>query len=297
MADSIRTFVLESGEVLPLLMMFCFSFFGIMTSNIGMILIVCISLLIVPAISFMGSATGSAFSNGNIFYKALFFLTPFIVFLPIFGYTYNDLKDEDNKGKRGGIATAASFVPALLTAIIAMFAPNVSQLQVLNPFRWFSTTISPQTVSTHCSLLPGATSGTTPSTWMILFSFLYGIFVHNAVSLYTFPAPTFSTKPSPELQASVDQKVDARKRIAITSIVITTVFLLLGLWYRTRVLSCDSWIDLPTYAFIALVGSSIYSFLVNQCGVRPVDLFGLVSNYLPPEASSRPVVCSVPSTS
>lgn len=295
-ADTVRSFILESMEALPLLLMFLLFFFGIMTSNVGMLIIVLTSILYIPILSSMASRSqppSTLISLSTLSY----ILFPFLAFWPIsvFAQQNQTLDANDSaqdKSKKMGFSSIGVLVPSLLAILVPFLSKGtISQLGVFNPLRWFS---SPPSPPSQCSLLPGASSGTSPSTWIITMMFLYGILMNNAASLYSFPAPTFNSTISSDLQDKVNQKVDTRKKLAITSMAITSLLILLAIAYRTHVLNCDSWTDIPIYAVIAFLGASFYSFLVYTCGVRPVDLFGLITNYLPPEASSRPVVCSVP---
>lgn len=298
--DAIRSFLLDSFQVTPLLLVFAMFFLGVLTSNIGMLMSAVGAILIAPSLHIISTRFddfGNYFKN-NISYGIpsliLYGIVTVLLAAPIQALAKKDETDPESKKSYGAYSlTAILFVGGLLYSSYAKKPPG----QILNPLRWFSTETTGITGADAraCALLPpypGQTVYTFPSLWTILYSFLFGLLVSNAIELYRLPAPTLSTVPSQQLKDSLDKQEKTRKQIAIGSISVLSLATLGILYYRISKVGCDSFKDIPLFAWSAAFGAGWYAILTRDCGIRATDLFGIVSSYVPPSALNKPIVCT-----
>lgn len=132
-------------------------------------------------------------------------------------------------------------------------------------------------------------SGAVPSYWIMQVSFFIGYCISNAVDSLLTPAA----------EGSSDVNHEKRNTHAIIVIVTTVVFSLLVLGMRFYFMrSCEGihWggfvLTFIGAAGAAGIGYGMYE-LSRKCGARSSDLFGVLSQILPPSASSpHPIVCT-----
>lgn len=178
-------------------------------------------------------------------------------------------------------------------------------LQLFNA--WFFNMLAPNSIfwkrgsGDTCNMIPSgkqeslsyfdkaAPSGAVPSFWIMQVSFFIGYCISNAVDSLLTPAA----------QGSSDINHEKRNTHAILVIVTTVIFSVLVLGMRLYFMkSCEGihWggllISFIDSAGAAGIGYGMYNFS-RKCGARSSDLFGVLSQILPPSATSpHPVVCS-----
>jgi hypothetical protein len=131
--------------------------------------------------------------------------------------------------------------------------------------------------------------GAVPSFWIMEVAFFIGYCISNAVDSLLTPAA----------QGSSDINHEKRNTHAILVIVTTTIFSVLVLGMRLYFMkSCEGihWGGL-LISFIGATGAAGIGYgmydLSRKCGARSSDLFGVLSQILPPSATSpHPVVCT-----
>ena len=135
----------------------------------------------------------------------------------------------------------------------------------------------------------GELDGAVPSYWFMAIAYFIGYSISNAVDSLQTPAAVGSNEINHE----------KRNSHAIVVIVTTVLFAFLvlvsrfyfmsgceGVSYKGMILSVISAIG------AAAIGNGMYT-LSKQCGARSSDLFGILSQILPPSSTSqRPVVCT-----
>jgi hypothetical protein len=297
--DAVRTFLLDSFQVTPLLLVMAMFFLGVLTSNIGMLLSAVGAMLIAPTFHILSTQ----FSNPVASAKTAFATNPFLLILGGLFYLVGPallaapiqalaIKGEDNPDSTKSYGAFAVYA-ILILGYLAEKPPG----QMLNPLRWFSSQTTGLTGADarSCALLPphpGQTVYSFPSLWTLLYSFIFGLLLTNAVELYRLPPPSLSTVPSPALKDSLDKQETTRKQIALASIALLSLITIGVLYYRTSVVGCDSYLDIPLFAWAAAFGAGWYAILTKDCGIRATDLFGIVSSYVPPSALNKPIVCT-----
>ena len=147
---------------------------------------------------------------------------------------------------------------------------------VLNPFRTES-----DPPSKVCSVYPGFSNS-----WAIHIMFFFGYIFANVYALYTAPVPLVD----PSQKNEIETRVGNRKTIAATAAAIRLAALVLLLFFRFRMTECEK-TDSFTIAFVlpfsCFLGISFFNFVSNHCGVRPVDVLGIVQGMvtvMPPTA-------------
>jgi len=153
-----------------------------------------------------------------------------------------------------------------------------------------------------CDIIPSSTKttslefikdvnldGSVPSYWMSSIAFFIGYSISNAVdSLQT-----------PEIPGSNKANHEKRNTHAVTVIVTTLLFSICILLARfVYMSSCEGSgtggiaLSVLSAMIAAVIGYGMYD-LSKRCGARSSDLFGILSQILPPSATSpKPVVCT-----
>jgi len=205
-------------------------------------------------------ATGSL-AHLNIF-AGMAFIIPIITVIlqQVFGFIFSRLVPNSIFWKRGGGDTCD------------MISEKISEKN--HSLEYFDRT---------------APSGSVPSFWIMQVSFFIGYCISNAVDSLVTPAA----------QGSSDINHEKRNTHAILVIVTTSIFSVLVLGMRLYFMrSCEGihWggflLSFLGAAGAAGIGYGMYN-LSRKCGARSSDLFGVLSQILPPSATSpHPVVCS-----
>ena len=133
------------------------------------------------------------------------------------------------------------------------------------------------------------TGGAVPSYWLMQVSFFIGYCISNAVDSLLTPAA----------QGSSDVNHEKRNTHAVLVIVTTVLFSVLVLGMRFFFMrSCEGTsvgglvLSLLGATGAAGIGYGVYD-LSKKCGARSSDLFGVLSQILPPSSlSPHPIVCS-----
>lgn len=134
-----------------------------------------------------------------------------------------------------------------------------------------------------------APSGAVPSYWMMQVSFFIGYAISNAVDSLLTPAA----------QGSSNINQEKRNTHAVLVITTSVIFAVLVLGMRLFFMRSCEGIHMGGYilSFIGAVGAAGIGYgmydLSRKCGARSSDLFGVLSQILPPSATSpHPIVCS-----
>ena len=128
-----------------------------------------------------------------------------------------------------------------------------------------------------------------PSYWLMAIAYFIGYSISNAVDSLQTPAAAGSNEQSHE----------KRNSHAIVVIITTVIFAVLVLVSRLYFMNgCDGSgykgiiLSIISAVGAASIGNGMYT-VSKQCGARSSDLFGILSQLLPPSATSqRPVVCT-----
>jgi hypothetical protein len=133
------------------------------------------------------------------------------------------------------------------------------------------------------------TGGSVPSYWLMGVAFYIGYTISNAVDSLLTPAA----------QGSSDINHEKRNTHAVIVIVTTTIFSIMILGMRFYFMkSCEGSsngglvISSICALLASLVGYGMYN-ISKKCGARSSDLFGVLSQILPPSSlTPHPIVCS-----
>ena len=185
-------------------------------------------------------------------------------------------------GMSGDVGSGASIISHVLTSITGIVVVAGLGMKwlgsgaILNPFRTES-----DVPSKVCSVYPGFSNS-----WTIHIMFFFGYIFANVYALYNAPAPLVD----PSQKNEIATRVGNRKTIAATVAAISLAALLLLLFFRFRMTECEK-TDSFTIAFVlpfsCFLGASFFSFVSTRCGVRPVDVLGIVQGMvtvMPPTA-------------
>lgn len=295
--DAVRSFLLDSFHVTPLLLLFAMFFLGVLTSNIGMLLTGVGAAWMAPTLHTLATRFATpvtSFKDGSMpWYMYIFYVgAPFALLRPLI-----DFMRKLGAGGQLEYLNILSLFFIVGPVITEAAGFKIPPLQFLNPLRWGSMPATPLSGgdARMCSLLPPRPSDlvySSPSLWTTMYVFLFGLLMSNAVELYRLPNPTLATVPSANLKEALDKQEDTRKQIATGSIALLVLITCGILYYRMSVVGCDTWVDIPFFALVAVFGAAWYSLLTEQCGIRAADLFGIVSTYVPPSVLQKPIVCT-----
>jgi hypothetical protein len=153
-----------------------------------------------------------------------------------------------------------------------------------------------------CNIIPGSTKagsldflrktnidGSVPSYWMSSIAFFIGYSISNAVDSLKTPANPGSNEANYE----------KRNTHAVTVIITTIIFSLFILLARFIYMSgCEgTGLGGITLSVLSGIGAGLLGYgmydLSKRCGARSSDLFGILSQILPPSATSpKPIVCT-----
>lgn len=158
---------------------------------------------------------------------------------------------------------------------------------ILNP--WY--TPAPQGGAAACS----SDNYTNPSTWTLHITFFFGFIFANVYALYTADAPLVD--PSQKDANAV--RVGNRKTIAATVGGISIIAFVLLLVFRYTMTDCDTFsiVQIPLLALSTYLGYTFFSLVAAKCGVRPVDVLGIVQGMVtvkPPTACMADVSQATP---
>ena len=193
------------------------------------------------------------------------------------------------------IFTGMAFIIPIVTFLLQQLIGWASNLAAPNSIFW------KRGGGDTCNMIPSgkqesltyfdkaAPSGSVPSFWIMQVSFFIGYCISNAVDSLLTPAA----------QGSNYINQEKRNTHAVLVIITTAIFSVLVLGMRIHFMrSCEGihWggfvLTFLAASGAAGIGYGMYD-LSKRCGARSSDLFGVLSQILPPSATSpHPVVCS-----
>jgi len=193
------------------------------------------------------------------------------------------------------IFAGMAFIIPIVTVILQQFIAFVCNFFVANSIFW------KRGGGDTCNMIPSgkqetlpyfdkaAPGGAVPSFWIMQVSFFIGYCISNAVDSLLTPAA----------QGSSDINHEKRNTHAALVITTTVIFSVLILGMRLYFMhSCEGihWGGF-LLSFIGAAGAGGIGYgmydLSRKCGARSSDLFGVLSQILPPSATSpHPVVCT-----
>jgi len=134
-----------------------------------------------------------------------------------------------------------------------------------------------------------ALDGSVPSFWLTSMAFFIGFCISNAIDSLNTPMATGSNE------------INHEKRNAHATTVIITTFIFAFLIIVARfyfMVGCEGagtggiFLSILSAVGASLLGYTMY-FVSKRCGARSSDLFGILSQILPPSATNpKPVVCT-----
>lgn len=278
--ESIQSGTADSFLTLPFLLIGFAFFFGILTSNIGLILLFFAQILVVPLSSYV--------LNGKIDTIASFDTLKYILSFLFVGFVI--FSDSINANETDGL----SITKYVLTPL----------LFILHKYLQFKSEI--KTSSKQCAVIPGLKPDETvynfPSAWLSHVTFFISFVFSNALLVYNLPEPTLSLSTDQKLnekrQENLDERVTNRKAITIGVMILSIVIFLALLYFRFTKTPCESGFfkTIPSILLTGFLGSSFVYFLYNSCGINPIDILGIVQGLINPDIIDRPIVCVGDST-
>lgn len=297
----LRTEFADSFLYLPLLILGFSFLYGLLTSNIGLLYLFLGQLAVVPSLGWLMNEV-NPFVNAN---NVLFTLASMaVVFGVISTGTLHFTKDMP-----AGQAAWSWYAVPLILAILKYFLKldTLSLFDLINPAVWAGV---PKMASSSaiCSIVPNVENPwTSPSVWTLHITFFSGYILSNAIALYNQPAPQVDDSSIPsdlageqyasalkEQQGKLVTRVGNRKTIAAAVGSIISIVCLVLLWFRFNKTPCESDWKLQILPILVSIFVGFMTFsLASDCGVRPVDVLGLVQGMIQPVA---PTVCVATTT-
>lgn len=299
----LRTEFADSFLYLPLLILGFSFLYGLLTSNIGLLYLFLGQLTVVPALGHLANEKNPFTGAQTIFFTLL---SSAIIFGLASRGTLHFTKDMP-----GGQAAYTWLAVPVLLAIVKYFGDfkDLGLLDLLNPAVWAGVSGAADGSSAVCAIVPGVASPwVNPSAWNLHITYFSGYILANAITLYNMAPPAIdeSNLPAdatPEMVASALAKnkgelatrVGNRKTTATIVGSIISVVCLVLLWLRFNRTPCESDWRIQIFPLILsiLIGYMSFAFAA-ECGVRPVDVLGLVQGMIQPTA---PTVCVATTTS
>lgn len=300
--NDLRIFLLESFQVLPVLLLSFIFYLGMFTSNIGLLMTVLGCIVLVPMILTLCSTDLADpkdffWSNPSIFKIAQYILLPYILFTIFTTGTAAIVNDSDSYSNSRYPYIA--YIGLALVWVLPFIKGGMAPWHAINPGRWFfKAEVSEQDKGKEqtCALLPvkeGERVVDDPSYWTTYSIFLLSFLLSNAVALHTHPAPVPTSATSAASQETIKKNVESRKNITLLSILIICLSICFVLYYRFFIKNCDigiyNWFDLLVIGYI---GYLWYTIMTVTCGIRSTDIFGIATTFLPPTLSEQPIVCT-----
>jgi hypothetical protein len=259
---------------LPLLLMGFIFFFGLLTSNTGLLWLFLGQLLLVPALGFLSNEPLQFTKDDKLF-----------DFLKLFKFLISAGSTLGLQGSMVFSNSDYSWIPWLIwifsfTGFLFKKENNEKQTQPA------------------CSMIPDDSSTyTTPSSWMTHIAFLFGFLFNNALSIYNEPTPEVVNAPDDDTrakrEASVAKNVENRKWFSALILAMITIFFFILLIFRYRKTPCEGSFtsSILPLTYIMTTGASWFHFIWKSCGVRPVDVLGIVQGMVSPDMLNTPIVC------
>lgn len=293
----IRNFVGDTFLALPLIITGFIFFLGTLTSNIGLLYLFVGHAILVPALTFLANAGGSAWFDNDTFS----IIRLFKWFFSILSVFYTNMYGFDLDIANGWWYIIFLIMPFLGQFVLHHQNNDKPVLWFFNIIGWFSSPNPMARASTSCDIMPnGSDLGyleNAPSKWVTHIAFFFGFIFSNTAAILNAPAPVITDDNDPDQrasrQATLDQRVANRKALAVTIIVSSVVLLILFMAVRYYSTPCEAgfiYSLIPT-CIIGLTGAAWFNILYNSCGVRPADVLGIVQGMISPNMSDNPIVC------
>ena len=291
--EGIRTFVSDTFNTFPLIMIGFIFLFGTLTSNPGLLFLFLGHLVLVPSLGFVTNETGPAWFQENTFSLLKLAKWLFSTLLVV---------GVNAKGLGGGSAYylyLIAFISFVGQFIMRKYDNDVSPIFFMNPVAWFSDLPEKQPrASLLCSMIPNSSNPddiyNSPSSWLAHIIFFFGFFITNATAIYNEPVPILTDPNStPAQQAGLDTRVANRKWMATSAMVASVVILITLVFFRYSKTPCESRFlyNLIPLVAIGFTGAAWFNIVYHTCGVRPADILGIVQGFLSPNMIDTPVVC------
>lgn len=270
--ESIQSGTADAFLTLPFIIIGFAFFFGVLTSNIGTLLLFFAHIIIVPATSFLLNEKVIPFETSKtIKYILAFLVSGYFLFA-------------DTDGSSGWSITKYVLVPVFY---------------LIHLYNQFSS--ETKTTSKACAVIPGMKPDElvyyNPSAWLSHITFFTFFVLSNALIIYNLPAPdlnlTDNTKQNKDRQANLDSRVRNRKIIAVSVILVALLAFSILLYFRFAKTSCESGFlkSIPALALTGFAGASFVNWIYEFCGVNPVDILGIVQGIVNPDLLDNPIVC------
>jgi hypothetical protein len=259
---------------LPLLLTGFIFFFGLLTSNTGLLWLFLGQLLIVPALGFL--------TNESLQFKKTDNTFDFLKLFKILASAASTLGLQGSMVFADGGYSWIPWIIWLISFTTFLFKKETNQNQT----------------PPACSMIPNDPSPyTTPSSWTTHMAFLFGFLFNNAVSIYNEPTPEVVNAPDDDTrakrEATVAKNVENRKWFAGLILAMISFFFLIILLFRYNKTPCEGSFttSLLPLTYIMTTGASWFHFIWKSCGVRPVDVLGIVQGMVSPDMLNTPIVC------
>jgi hypothetical protein len=303
--ETIRSFFADSFLTLPILLASFVFVYGLLTSNVGLLVLGQSHLLLVPMFLFHSNETSPFWDMTRIdtmFYCLKWVVSAIVMFtVSIAGLV---LVTGSNYSYTAYIVVGVS---ALLQFLAKWFGKPISMMNIINPVWWLKVfnvggldklNISPVP---SCSVI-GHTGNprdtyATPSSWIAHICFFYGFLLANAYEIYYEPPPKLVPSNDPNVdkkkQTILDGRVSNRKWLVSGIIVFAICMFLFLVFMRYMATPCEYPIYLMLFPMIysSFLGVSVFYILFKLCGVTPTDILGLVQGMIPADLNNNPVVC------
>jgi len=291
LVQGIRNLTADAFFALPLLIIGFSFFFGLLTSNIGLLFLFIGHLIVAPALSFLSNEPGPIWFEGDKFSitKALKWLFSIGLFFGIHGSSLSSLVQNN----RGYLLYLLALIPA-----IGQFVkrdPDVSVFWFANIIGWFFPSEAPKNLDACSINIPSpqpSEKGYSPSNWLVHITFFFGFILTNAIAIFNEPVPAMNN-PTEERQKLLDSRVRNRKTISAFIIAVSLVAFITLLVFRYGQTPCESSFlsTLIPLTLVGLTGASWFTMVYTNCGVRPADVLGMVQGMISPDLADNPVVC------
>jgi hypothetical protein len=293
----IRGFIGDVFLTLPLIITGFIFFLGTLTSNIGLLYLFVGHIILVPALTFLANAGGSAWFDKDAFSVVRLFKWFFSILTIFFTNMYGQNLDFNN----------------WWWYIILLFVPFFGQFALhhqnndkpvfwfFNVLGWFMTPDPLSRASPSCDIMPGGSDlgylESMPSKWITHIVFFFGFIFANSYAIFNEPSPTITDNNNPEQRASrqavLDKRVANRKNVSMGILVFGVFMLLFFLSIRYYTTPCEAGFlySLIPCLIIGITGVSWFNILYTRCGVRPTDVLGIVQGMISPNMADNPIVC------
>jgi hypothetical protein len=293
--QTIRDFSKDTFATLPLLLIGFTFLFGFLTTNTGLIWFFIGQILFVPAITLLVNENIiSLFSTRpgmTISALLMTFIPNLSVILSLIAKARRAVDEEisvPDSTVGGYIFPLFNNILILVSSFLASNQGNSSQDKT-------------------CSLLPakeGDSVWAMPSSWIAEITFFCSYVLANALSLFNEPVPDLvpikglseeeGLKANAAQKRKLDDKVFNRKVrsgwIIFTSLLALFIFMLM----RYKMMNCEGSFVKSILPLLSIITGAFtwFNFVYTSCGVRPVDILGIMTQVVDQTMAQNPIVCT-----